>query len=56
MPVDVTGIGLITKNKVISSEGAVHGKCNDEIEKKLITILLLLIIIFLVIIFSAIEH
>lgn len=24
MPVDVTGIGLITKNKVISSEGAVH--------------------------------
>lgn len=34
MPVDVTGIGLITKNKVISSEGAVHGKCNDEIEKK----------------------
>ena len=51
---DVTGVGLITKNKVISSEGAGQGKCNEEIEKKLITITisLLLIRIFLVIIFS----
>lgn len=31
---DVTGVGLITKNKVISSEGAGQGKCNEEIEKK----------------------
>ena len=51
---DVTGVGLITKNKVISSEGAGQGKCNEEIEKKLITITisLLLIRIFLVIMFS----
>ena len=45
---------MITKNKVISSEGAGQGKCNEEIEKKLITITIsfLLIRIFLVIIFS----
>lgn len=45
---------MITKNKVISSDGAGQGKCNEEIEKKLITITssLLLIRIFLVIIFS----
>ena len=51
---DVTGVGLITKNKVISSEGAGQGKCNEEIEKKLITITIsfLLIRIFLEIIFS----
>lgn len=31
---DVTGVGLITENKVISSEGTGQGKCNEEIEKK----------------------
>lgn len=31
---DVTGVGLITKNKVISSEGTGQGKRNEKIEKK----------------------